>query len=564
MNTRSQLLRTSAAALLLVGISADGTVRAETAPDPARDLVSPPDALVASPALALPDPAAGEFRDQLGLAILAMPEAQRDPVRSFYAGRADAPFWTADERMTALQVAIDGSPAHGIPRSRYNDLPSSGVFVNAAARAEAEIQAMQAYLAFAGDLSAGIVNPVGVNSEINVSPNRPAVAELLAPLEAGSVAAALEAFAPQDPAYAVLLGEKRRLEEIVAAGGWSAEVPDGATLRVGESDPRVPALRDRLASLGYPSTPESEIGQAAFDPSLEAALRGFQIDHGLVDDGAFGAQTRAALNTTPESRLRQVVVNLERMRWMNRDLGARHIAVNIPDYSVEMVDNGEVVWQSRAVVGEETKTRTPEFSDSMTYFVVNPTWHIPDSIATRVYLPKLRNDPSVLARSNMSLFTRSGVEINPRLVNFTQYSASNFPFRIKQNPSSANALGRVKFMFPNQFAIYLHDTPARDLFAKDRRAFSNGCIRLEHPIELSNALLEGQVGDPAGAMQTWLANGNETYVNLDRPIPVHILYRTVVIDADGVPRYRADIYGRDRKVFEALSEQGLQLAALQG
>ncbi len=155
MNTRSQLLRTSAAALLLVGISADGTVRAENTPDPARDLVSPPDALVASPALALPDPAAGEFRDQLGLAILAMPEAQRDPVRSFYAGRADAPFWTADERMTALQVAIDGSPAHGIPRSALRCRRKAAiarVFVNAGSPGRGEIAATQAYLAFAGDL----------------------------------------------------------------------------------------------------------------------------------------------------------------------------------------------------------------------------------------------------------------------------------------------------------------------------------------------------------------------------------------------------------------------------
>ncbi len=509
------------------------------------------------------DPATAEFRDRLGVAILAMPEGQRDAVRAFYAGRADAPFWTADGREAALRTAIDASPAHGIPRSRYPDLPASSGLADPAARAAAEIGATRAYLALAGDLASGVVDPVRVDPEINVTPQRPATADLLKPLQAGDVAAAFASVAPRDPAYGVLLAEKRRLEQRLADGGWGATVADGPTLRLGESDPRVPVLRDRLGSLGYPTEVDNGAGPETFDAGLETALRGFQADHGLVDDGAFGARTREALNVGVESRLRQVVVNLERLRWMNRDLGVRHIAVNIPDYSVEMVDDGVVVWQSRTVVGEETKTRTPEFSDSMTYFVVNPTWHIPDSIATRVYLPKLRNDPAVLSRGGMSLFTRSGVEINPRLVDFTQYSAANFPFRIKQNPSSANALGRVKFMFPNQFAIYLHDTPSRDLFAKDRRAFSNGCIRLERPIELSHTLLDGQVADPAGAMETWLAGGKETYVNLDRPVPVHISYRTVVIDDDGIPRYRADIYGRDRKVFEALSEKGLELAALQ-
>lgn len=564
MKTRNRLVRTSAAAIAIGGLWTAGLAYAEdsaSAGNGASTLTVieqvRPDALPV-------DPLDSKFGAQLDLAIRTLPDSQREVVRAFYADRLDAPFWIAPEHHADLLSAIAGSGAHGIPASRYADLALPENVDDPLASAGFEIAAMRTYLGFAGDLGAGILEPARVDPEINIKPRRPSTGELLARLDGGDVTAALDASVPQDPDYARLLEEKLRLDGVINDGGWGATVPEGPTLRAGESDPRVPLLRARLARLGYSAAVDADLGPAAFDPVLSAALERFQSDHGLVDDGVFGARTREALNVSAESRLRQVVVNLERMRWVNPDPEGRHIAVNIPDYSVEMVDGGTVVWKSRAVVGEDIKTRTPEFSDSMTHFVVNPTWHIPDSIATRVYLPKLSRDPAVLERSNMSLFTRSGVEINPRLVNFTQYSAANFPFRIKQNPSAANALGRVKFMFPNQFAIYLHDTPSRDLFSKDRRAFSNGCVRLERPIELSHVLLDGQVPDPADAMQSWLASGKETYVNLDRPVPVHILYRTVVVDENGTPRYRADVYGRDRKVFEALSEQGLELTALQG
>ena len=303
---------------------------------------------------------------------------------------------------------------------------------------------------------------------------------------------------------------------------------------------------------------------ARFDAALTAMVQAFQRDSGLLDDGAAGARTLKALNAGPEARLRQVLVNLERLRWQGNSREDRYIEVNIPDFSAVLRDGDATPWRTRTVVGEASRTRTPEFSDQMTYFVVNPTWHIPDSIAQRTYLPKLHRDPDLLARSNMSLFTRSGTQINPRLVDFTQYSAGNFPFRVKQNPSAGNALGRVKFMFPNQFAIYLHDTPSRELFDRDARAFSNGCIRLEDPLELAYVLLEGQVDDPRAAFAGWLAPGTERQVNLERPIPVHIGYRTVFLDEAGELRYREDIYGRDAAVFRALEAAGVTIPAAQG
>lgn len=495
MKPSNRMLRAVAAGIAIGGLSATVPALAEDGGiGPAPVLVESAEDLLQPLALE-----AADFKTQIDVALSALPNRQADAIRSFYADRSYAPFWAEADRVDDLMDAISRSVEHGIPSTRYS---VTKLRAQSGDRAALEISGMTAYLAYADDLSSGMLNPSSVDPEINIKPRRPTASEHLVRLRSGDVVGALEATAPQDPDYARLLQERSRLDEVIAAGGWSAPVPDGPTLRVGESDAQVPLLRARLASQGYTAAPDAALGPDVLDAALASALKSFQADHGLVDDGALGARTRQALNVSAEVRQRQVLVNLERMRWMNQDPGDRYIAVNIPDYRVEMIDDGVVVWQSRTVVGENPKTRTPEFSDKMTYFVVNPTWHIPDSIATRVYLPKLSRDPSVLARSNMSLFTRSGVEINPGLVNFSQYSAKNFPFRIKQNPSTANALGRVKFMFPNQYAIYLHDTPSRSLFDKDRRAFSNGCIRLERPVELSYTLLDGQVGDPVNAMKS--------------------------------------------------------------
>jgi L,D-transpeptidase YcbB len=512
-------------------------------------------------------PEAETFRAELAAATASFGDTRSAAIEDFYAARDYAPFWTVSggAALVALREALEDAPAHGLPASRYDPAALDA----AAAPAEVEAAAMRQYLRYASDVSSGILVPVEVDDEINVTPHRVGAEHVLTLLASEDAETALAQAAPADPDYAALMAEKRRLEGILGAEAWGAPVPSGPTLREGDRDPRVAALRDRLDRMGYPAAIEQgsdqpKAGDAEpadpleFDAALAARLGEFQRDYGLLDDGAAGPRTLAALNASPEERLKQVVVNLERLRWMNRDLGARHFEVNIPDFTVTLYDGDTVLWDSRAVVGERHETRTPEFSDEMTYMVVNPTWHIPDSIAIRTYLPKLQQNPDVLANSNMRLFTRSGEEINPRLVNFDQYTPESFPFRFKQNPNSANALGRVKFMFPNQFAIYLHDTPHRELFERDARAFSNGCVRLEEPIELAQVLLQGQEADPAAAFDAWLTARKERQVNLDQPVPVHILYRTVWSE-DGAIRFRADIYGRDARVFDALQATGVTL-----
>jgi L,D-transpeptidase YcbB len=492
-------------------------------------------------------------RGAIEAALAGLPEAQRDAVADFYQGRGFAPYWTADTaRGEALVAALSEADRHGLPAARYGADDVARAF-EAGDAGEAEIAATRAFLAYARDMKGGVLVPSRVDSEINLTPERPDHAALLAMLAAAPAAEAIAALEPTAPEYRALIEERARLEVAAATNAWGEPVPEGAALRRGDRDPRVAALRERLAALGHPAEAAGD-DRAEFDAGLHAALEAFQERNGLIADGILGTRTLAALNASPEDRIAQILVNLERLRWMPDDLGARHVLVNIPAFTTSVVENGERVYHTRSIVGENL-TQTPEFSDRMTYLVVNPTWYIPDSIAKRVYLPQLRQDPTVLARNNMRLFTRSGTEIDPGLVDFAELGDS-FPFRVRQNPSASNALGRVKFMFPNQFAIYLHDTPNRELFDRDARGFSNGCVRLEDPFELAHYLLAPQLDDPQAQFQAWVDAQSERYVTLDEPIAVHITYRTAWADEGGV-HFRADIYGRDARVLEALHEAGV-------
>jgi L,D-transpeptidase YcbB len=561
------LRRSGALCMVLAGaIGAAHPARAaepQAAPPPSADGAEPFH-LGAGPDEAL-SPAAARFRDGLALALVRAPGAEAAAITAFYAGRDFRPYWSEGGRAETLMQAVARAGEHGLPAARYQ--PGQPAPIDAEAdpieAARTEAATTRAYLLFARDLTSGMLDPSEIDEEINVRPERPAPGELLERLdEAASLETALDGLAPATPEYAALMAERQRLETLAAAGGWGDTVPDGPSLHQNDTSPRVPALRTRLARLGY------ETGAAAdelrdanrFDAELHAAVQRFQREHGLLDDGVAGRRTLAAINASVETRLQQVLVNLERLRWRQDPRTGRFIHVNIPDYSATMFEDGEEVYASRVVVGEASKTRTPEFSDEMTHMVVNPTWYIPDSIAKRVFLPKLRADPNYLANNDIRILTRGGTEISPALVDFSQLASGRFPFRIQQRPSTANALGRVKFMFPNQFSIYLHDTPARELFERDARTFSNGCIRLEEPFELAYLLLAPQIEDPEAAFDAWVDAGKERYVYLDDPVQVHIDYRTVWADPSGEVHYRDDVYGRDAKLFRALGAQGVRLA----
>ena len=256
-------------------------------------------------------------------------------------------------------------------------------------------------------------------------------------------------------------------------------------------------------------------------------MQAFQADHGLEPDGIAGSDTIAALNIPAADRLKSVIVAMERERWLPAERGARHVLVNLADFSARILDADSVTFETRAVVGKNSRDRrSPEFSDEMDHMMVNPTWHVPRSITVNEYLPKMQANPNAV--SHLRVYDSTGRQVPRSAVNFRAYSARSFPFALKQPPSDRNALGLVKFMFPNKYNIYLHDTPQKHLFREVRRDFSHGCIRLAEPFEFAYALLAPQEADPQRRFHRALDSGRETRIDLDRPVPVHLIYRTAV------------------------------------
>ena len=417
-----------------------------------------------------------------------------------------------------------------------------------------------AYLAYARDLRTGALEPKSVDSGIVREIIRPDPAVLLAQFAASAAPDAyLRNLAPKAPEYARLIKEKFVLEARIASGGWGAEIM-AEKLEPGDTGDALIALRNRLMMLNY----LERSATASYDNSIQRAVQRYQLDQGLVADGVTGASTIAALNAAPQERLKSVVVALERLRWMGDvPLGARHIWVNQPDFTAKIVENGRVAFQTRAVIGsDEEDRRTPEFSDQMEYMVINPSWGVPRSIIVKEYLPLLQRNSNAV--SQLDVIDSAGRVVPRNAVNFAAYSAKSFPFGLRQPPSDGNALGKVKFMFPNVYNIYLHDTPSKSLFDKEVRAFSHGCIRLSDPVDFAYALLAVQSDDPKGVFQTNLDTDKESNVPLDTSVPVHLVYFTAWPSAKGVMTYRRDIYGRDARIFEALVQAGVVLDGIRG
>ncbi|MFT6696702.1 MAG: murein L,D-transpeptidase YcbB/YkuD, partial [Paracoccaceae bacterium] len=329
-------------------------------------------------------------------------------------------------------------------------------------------------------------------------------------------------------------------------------------LKPGQSSKKVVEMRKRLTALGY-----KKLGTSPeYNEILQRSVQLFQVDHGLNADGVAGSATIKAMNVSAQTRLQQVIVGLERQRWLNKPRGKRHVFVNQADFRAYVMDNGKATFETRVVVGKAGKFRTPEFTDEMTHLIINPTWHVPQSIARNEYLPMLKKDPTSLTRQGLRMTNAKGQRVDPAKLDYSLYNSKNFPFDIKQPPSTRNALGLVKFMFPNRFNIYLHDTPSKSLFARDARAYSHGCVRVQKPFELAYTLLKRQSSNPKGLFHDLLDSGRESQVDLDQAIPVHLVYHSAWITPQGRPNYRADIYGRDKKIFKALQKAGVVMRAV--
>jgi len=252
-------------------------------------------------------------------------------------------------------------------------------------------------------------------------------------------------------------------------------------------------------------------------------------------------------------RIRQIEANLERRRWMEDNPGRYYISVNVADQTLQVLRDGQVIHWARLVVGKPYSS-TPVFSELMRYVVLNPYWNVPPSIATREYLPKLKRSPGALSRESIRIFSGSGGnahEINPASVDWA--SLTRMPYSLRQDPGPKNALGRVKFMFPNRFNVYLHDTPAKNLFARDLRVFSHGCMRVEYPLDLAALLLKDQ-GWTHEKINAQVDSNQQRVINLAKPVPVHVTYITAWADETGTVEFRRDVYGRDKRLIAALGE----------
>jgi len=367
------------------------------------------------------------------------------------------------------------------------------------------------------------------------------------------LASFLEQLGPRHARYRTLQEGLQAYRELKAAGGWPV-IDQGPSMQFGDRGSRVAMLQYRLAVSGDVDFAPGPVNDR-FDDALALAVMRFQRRHGLPADGIVEAGTLAAMNVPVDERIRQIELNLERWRWLPAQFEPYHIFVNIPAFELTVVDGGQTVQTQRVVVGRKDRP-TPMLASTMTYLELNPYWNVPATIAREDLLPKIQKDPQFLTRRNFQVFDswdENASALDPRAIDWATFSEDHFPFRLRQAPTPYNALGRVKFMFPNPLSVYIHDTPSKGLFGRASRDFSSGCVRVEKPLALAALLLKRQGWSPAQLAQT-LEAGERQVVILKSPVPVYLVYMTAWAEENGELHFREDIYGQDRELQTLLTE----------
>jgi L,D-transpeptidase YcbB len=534
---------TPAAATPAAATPAAATPAAAT-PEVATPAVAVPPAAAPAeaPALTIDQRVAEKLHDMFGGKVDRIIERKaKAAVESFYAGRNYAPIWVENgaesARGKAAATYLAGVSADGLDPSDY-PIPS---FANAdvGALAESELKLTATVLTYARHAQIGRVHYSRVSADISFDLVAPEPGAVLAKLsDAGNISEALDSFNPPHAGYKAL---KAKLAEVRGRTGESGRIriASGRTLKPGMEDARVPQLRERLGIAG-------DNADAAYDKVLSEAVRTFQREHDLAATGVLNNTTVDALNGPRRSRDVDIIIaNMERWRWLPRDLGRAYVMVNIPDYTLKVVDHGATVWTTKIVAGQPGEKATPMLSETMKYITVNPTWNVPPSIINNEYLPALAQDPTVLDRMGLRLeHNRDG------------------SVHIYQPPGEGNALGRIRFNFPNKFLVYQHDTPDKNLFAKDKRAFSHGCMRVQYPDKYAELLLS--IANPKDGYTIEkihrMYGTGERDIHLTTPIPVHLTYQTAFVDDAGHLAIRDDVYGRDARLLAALKGEDRRVA----
>ena len=505
------------------------------------------------------DSAAAAMRDQIqalvdteGAEVRGATIAWVEWIHGFYANRSFRPAWTDAGSSRDLLRAIEDSRLDGLDPGDYH-LPllrqlakeASAPAASDAARAQFDVLQTDALLRLGYHLYFGKVDPESFDAQWNYGrtlEGLDAAKEIETALASKDIYARLEALKPTHPFYIRLKDELRRYRAASAAGN-PAQLPDGPALKAGISDSRVPVLRQRLAASGDLASPATSAPEL-YDEAVESAVRRFQERMGLTADGAMGGRKREELNVPLENRILQLRVNLDRGRLLLHDLPPQFVVVNIAGYLIYLVRDKEVIWRARAQVGTPYR-RTPNFRSDISYLVLNPTWTVPPGIIRNDILPAARRDPQSITKRGLAVLDRSGAIVDPGTVDWAQFKSGHIPYTLRQAPGDDNALGRVKFMFPNAYSVYLHDTPSKSRFDQAERPFSSGCVRVERPLELARLLLNDPERWSESAIARTIASGRTQNVTLNPKMPVLLAYWTAWVDETGKVNFRRDVYGQD-------------------
>lgn len=503
-------------------------------------------------------------QNQLRLYAGGMKLVHPGPVTHFYERRNYQPAWSnasgPTDRTDRLLIAIREVVDDGFDASRYplGQVERALVYAwhdpsNTSVLVELDLMLTDLYLRVCHDLGAGLVDPGHMKmGKSDFAWSGELMKRVERGLETGDLASTLASFRPSQPEYDRLRNAFDRYVQLAKRGDWP-KIPEGKTLHPGDRNDRVRTLRQRLAATGELPKGLSRTS-TIYDKSLVEAVKRFQRSNGLAADGVVGSQSLALLNLGPRKIARKIELNMERWRWLPEDFGRRHLWVDITDGRLRMVEYDSLRLDMRIMIGR-VDDPTPAFSDTMRYMVLNPYWEVPASIVMKKLYPYFSEDPTFFERHGIEVFTgwRSGAhQIDPTTVNWKSYDPGYLPFRFRQKPGRLNAMGRIKFMFPNRFHIYIHDTPSRYLFARERYAYTSGCVRVRRPLDLASVLLEDTHWWTERRLQRQLRKGSERVLHLKRPIPVHLAYFTVAVNEDGAVHLRPDIYGWDEQLDAAL------------
>jgi L,D-transpeptidase YcbB len=494
-----------------------------------------------------------------------------DELLRFYSLRNFEPAWTIQgkptEHVEVFLASLNAAEQHGLRPEIYHfrtiqdiletlkEIDQTSPDPDIYLLVDLELLLTDAFLTYGSHLLAGQVNPETFDPQWIANRRGADMAAVLQDtLTFGNVYETLKSLSPQHEDYIRLHETFNHYRFLLEKGVRWPLVDAGLKMQLGDRHDRVAMLRIRLAD-----EPGLEAGFLAgetdlFDKNLKLVVIDFQSRHGLDMDGIVGPATLAALNTSLEEKVERIRLNLERWRWLPENLGTRNVQVNIADFRLKVVEQEQTVLEMKIIAGRDYR-QTPVFSDKISYMVLNPSWYVPQSIAVKDKLPLIKKKPGYLSQQRMRVFSgwrADAMEIDPSHIDWSRVTSSNFYYRLRQDPGPNNALGRIKFMFPNRFNVYLHDTPSRELFNKTSRTFSSGCIRIQSPEELALYLLKDNPQWNREKLHKALDTMKEQSIRLPSPIPVHLLYWTVFVDKDGVVQFRNDIYGRDAQLSRIL------------